>query len=175
GAPPPPPPPEQAPLEAEESETPAAGATPQPKKKTSGSSDVGADTKVGATGGGGLLSDLGTIPGPVVGPSGGSSNSAAGLEGSAIQRTVQKYQNGVKRSCWQPALNNRSLGASSSARVTATLRIAPNGSVSSVTHSGDPSGYPGLASCIAARVKGWSFPRAAGPTTANIPFVFAAQ
>ena len=147
----------------------------QPKKKTSGSSDVGADTKVGATGGGGLLSDLGTIPGPVVGPSGGSSNSAAGLEGSAIQRTVQKYQNGVKRSCWQPALNNRSLGASSSARVTATLRIAPNGSVSSVTHSGDPSGYPGLASCIAARVKGWSFPRAAGPTTANIPFVFAAQ
>jgi hypothetical protein len=47
--------------------------------------------------------------------------------------------------------------------------------VQSVSTSGDPRGYPGLASCIAGRVRGWQFPATGGSSTAIVPFVFAAQ
>ncbi len=175
GAAPPPPPPLEETVEAEAKTLEAAvSASTTGGKK--GPVASGAAAKAGTSGEGNeLLSGLGNIPGPISGPAAGSGSSGAGLESSAIERTVQQYQSGVRRSCWQPALNNRALGAASSARVTATLRISPSGTVNSVSHSGDPSGYPGLANCIAARVKAWTFPKAAGPTTANIPFVFAAQ
>lgn len=123
------------------------------------------------------LSGLGMALGPGPVPSAGSAgaSSGAGLEAAAIQSTVQKNQNAVKRSCWQPALNGRAADAPSTARVTTTIQISPNGSVTSVKHSGDPRGYPGLGGCIVARLKGWTFPKSNGSTTANIPFVFAAQ
>ena len=39
----------------------------------------------------------------------------------------------------------------------------------------DHAAVHGLAGCIASRVRGWQFPAAGGPTTVNVPFVFAAQ
>lgn len=81
----------------------------------------------------------------------------------------------MKRSCWQPALDARSKDAPTSARVNVAIVVSPSGSVQSVSTSGDPKGYPGLASCIAARVKGWQFASSSGSTTVNVPFVFAAQ
>jgi hypothetical protein len=81
----------------------------------------------------------------------------------------------VKRSCWQPALDTRDKDAPTSARVNVTITVAPSGSVQDVSTSGDPRGYPGLASCIAGRVRGWQFPAASASTTLNVPFVFAAQ
>ncbi len=118
---------------------------------------------------------MGVGPGPVAGSGAERSESDTGLEAAAIQATVQKNQNAVKRSCWQPALNGRPADAPSTARVTTTIQISPAGAVTSVRHSGDPRGYPGLGACIVGRLKTWTFPRSSGTTTANIPFVFAAQ
>ena len=88
---------------------------------------------------------------------------------------MQKNQNAVKRSCWQPALNGRAADAPSTARVTTTIQISPDGTVSSVKHSGEPRGYPGLGRCIVARLKGWTFPKSDGTTPVNVPFSFNAQ
>lgn len=116
--------------------------------------------------------------GPTAGP--GSTTSGGGssgqpLDSGEIQKTVGKYTSSVKRSCWQPALDARAKDAPTSARVNVAIVVSPSGSVQSVSTSGDPKGYPGLASCIAARVKGWQFPASSGSTTVNVPFVFAAQ
>lgn len=114
--------------------------------------------------------------GPQVGP---SSNPGAGatqaLDGAQIESTVSRYRTGVKRSCWQPALDARDKNAPSSARVTATITVLGSGAVKGVTTSGDPQGYRGLASCIQSRVATWTFPASNGTTTVNVPFVFAAQ
>lgn len=187
--PPPPPPPvaEQAPVSdpVGDLEAPRTRASGDDKAKkgaerkaetVSAAQEVSAQSETG--GGSDSLSGLSLAagPGPVAGSAGGNSVSGGtGLEASAIQSTVQKNQNAVKRSCWQPALNNRSADAPSTARVTTTIQIAPNGSVTHVKHSGDPRGYPGLGACIVTRLKGWTFPKSNGSTTANIPFVFAAQ
>jgi hypothetical protein len=122
------------------------------------------------------LAGLEGLGGPSSGPStitGASSGQQ--LESSQIQSTVTTYQSGVKRGCWQPALMSRAKDAPSTARVTVSIGVAPNGSVTSVTSSGDPRGYPGLASCITTRVRAWRFPVSGGSTTVNVPFVFAAQ
>jgi predicted Zn finger-like uncharacterized protein len=99
----------------------------------------------------------------------------ATLNSATIEGTVARYKASVKRSCWQPALEARPSDAPTSARVNVTLTIAPSGSVQSVTTSGDPQGYPGLASCIAGRVRGWQFPPSGSSTSVNVPFVFAGQ
>ncbi|MCA9597140.1 MAG: DUF4339 domain-containing protein, partial [Myxococcales bacterium] len=136
-----------------------------------------ADTtkKGGLTGLSGLSGLSG--PGPTGGPSGdnGAQAHPDGLDGATIQKTVSRYTGSVKRSCWQPALDTRAKDAPSSARVSVTIHVAPSGSVSSVSSSGDPKGYRGLASCITSRVRAWQFPAAGAPTTVNVPFVFAAQ
>jgi predicted Zn finger-like uncharacterized protein len=99
----------------------------------------------------------------------------AALSSATIEGTVARYKASVKRSCWQPALEARAADAPTSARVNVSLTIAPSGSVQSVTTSGDPKGYPGLANCIAGRVRGWQFPASGGSTPVNVPFVFAGQ
>lgn len=182
--PPPPPPPDlDEPASAHDvAQSPGSAKVDEGGKRKSGESRKteetrGSDVSPQVESGPDTLSALAVAPGPgpVVGPSSPAANTSAGLEAEAIQGTVHRYQNAVKRSCWQPALNGRSVDAPSSARVTTTIQILPNGSVASVKHTGDPRGYPGLASCIATRLKGWTFPKSNGTTTANIPFVFAAQ
>lgn len=122
------------------------------------------------------LSGLDGLGGPNAGPSTntGASNGQP-LEASQIQSTVTQYQSGVKRGCWQPALMSRDKDAPSTARVSVSIGVAADGRVTSATTSGDPKGYPGLASCITGRVRGWRFPASGGSTTVNVPFVFAAQ
>jgi hypothetical protein len=97
------------------------------------------------------------------------------LPASEIQKTVAQNQSGVRQACWQKALAGASMASARSARVSVTVQIAPSGGVISVTHGPDPAGYPGLANCVTARVRSWRFARAGANTTANIPFVFAAQ
>jgi len=122
------------------------------------------------------LAGLDGLGGPSSGPSATTGvPSGQQLESSQIQSTVSTYQSGVKRGCWQPALMSRAKDAPSTARVTVSIGVAPSGSVTSATSSGDPRGYPGLASCITGRVRAWRFPASGGATTVNVPFVFAAQ
>jgi predicted Zn finger-like uncharacterized protein len=117
--------------------------------------------------------------GPGPGSSPGSTTPASGsggqLDSNQISSTVSRYTGSVKRSCWQPALDSRDPTAPSSARVSVMITVGPTGNVQNVTTSGDPRGYPGLASCIAGRVRSWQFPATGGTTQANVPFVFAAQ
>ena len=73
------------------------------------------------------------------------------------------------------ALAARTPDAPSTARVSVTISMNPSGAVDNVTTSGDPKGYPNLAHCIESKVRAWRFPRSGGATTAQVPFVFAAQ
>jgi hypothetical protein len=126
-----------------------------------------------------LLSGLNTLqtPGPAAGARASGSGSAGGigLDATAIQRTVRRYSPAVRQNCWQRALNARAPGVPSSAKVTATITVDPAGRVQSVSASGAPRGYPGLAHCIEDAVHGWTFPRSAGETVTNVPFMFVGQ
>jgi hypothetical protein len=123
------------------------------------------------------LKGLDGLGGPSSGPAGPGSSGASGqpLSSSQIESTVSQYRTSVKRGCWERALMSRDKNAPSSARVTVAISVAPSGSVTGASTSGDPKGYSGLSSCITQRVRGWTFPRSSGATTVNVPFVFAAQ
>ena len=97
------------------------------------------------------------------------------LDTASISRVVSNFTPSVRRGCWDPALVSRGPDAPSTARVSVSITVAPSGNVEGVTTSGDPKGYPNLAHCIESKVRGWKFPRSSGTTTANVPFVFAAQ
>jgi len=164
---------------------PAASAAAAKARSASGTSKVSgtkatdADKQATGTGLSGLkgLSGLGPS-GPGVPGSGPGTAPATGggqLDAAQTQSTVARYTGSVKRSCWQPALDARDPSAPTSARVLVTITVGPSGSVQNVSTNGDPRGYPGLAPCIAGRVRAWQFPATGGTTTVNVPFVFAAQ
>jgi predicted Zn finger-like uncharacterized protein len=142
----------------------------------------GAPADKGSTGGGlaGLKGLSGLSPGGPGSPGGATPGTTPGggggqLDAGQIQGTVSRYTGAVKRRCWQPALDGRDPSAPSTARVVVTIGVAGSGSVQSVSTSGDPRGYPGLANCIASSVRAWTFPATGGSSTAVVPFVFAAQ
>jgi hypothetical protein len=126
-----------------------------------------------------LLSGLGApqTPGPGTGQRGSADAHAAGtgLDATAIQRTVHRYSPAVRQNCWQRALNARAPGVPSSAKVTATITVDAAGHVQSVSATGAPRGYPGLAHCIEEAVKGWQFPRSGAETVTSVPFMFLGQ
>ncbi|HVK64157.1 MAG TPA: AgmX/PglI C-terminal domain-containing protein, partial [Polyangium sp.] len=116
------------------------------------------------------------VTGPTSGPAGGAQAAGAGqLSTGEISGVVEANRPLVKRRCWQPALDATKGMGGSSARVSASIVIGPSGTVQLVSASGAEKDYPGLSSCIAARIKGWKFPASGGSTPVNIPFVFAAQ
>jgi hypothetical protein len=112
--------------------------------------------------------------GPLAGPEGAGSGVATQLSTGEINGVVAQNQALIRRKCWQPALDSRA-GWGPSARVNAKILIGPSGDVQTASASGAENDYPGLSSCIAARVKGWKFPPSSSSTPVNIPFVFAAQ
>jgi hypothetical protein len=112
--------------------------------------------------------------GPSAGPEGAGSGVATQLSTGEINGVVAQNQALIRRKCWQPALDSRA-GWGPTARVSAKILIGPSGDVQTASASGAENDYPGLSSCIAARVKGWKFPPSASSTPVNIPFVFAAQ
>lgn len=97
------------------------------------------------------------------------------LDALQLQETVARYRERLQRRCWLPALEVRDPSAPSAARVHTTVTIGPNGNVEQVSASGDPRGYPRLASCIVGQVRQWRFPPARSSTVATIPFVFASD
>lgn len=150
-----------------------------PRSGPSSAPVAAAPTQPAKSAGGSLLSGLGApqTPGPSIGGGAGPDGrgGGAGLDATAIQRTVRRYSPAVRQNCWQRALNTRAPGVPSSAKVTALITVEPAGRVQSVSVSGAPKGYPGLARCIEGSVKGWQFPRAGGETVTNVPFMFVGQ
>jgi predicted Zn finger-like uncharacterized protein len=152
-----------------------------PRKVTANEVKPTAENAANATQQSGGLKGLSGLraPGTQHGPSeSGATQAASGgqtLDSATLQKNVSRYTPSVRRSCWQPALDSRAPDAPTVARVSVKIDIAPSGNVSGVSSSGDPRGYRGLANCIESRVRNWTFPPSSGPTTVNVPFVFAAQ
>lgn len=103
-------------------------------------------------------------------PSGGGA-----LTEGEINGVVSRNKPIITRRCWTPAYDARASNAPSTAKVSVSLKVAPSGSVSSVSAGGSETHYPGLASCVAGSVKGWSFPPSDEGATINIPFSFSGQ
>jgi hypothetical protein len=105
------------------------------------------------------------------GPKGSGLGSGSGTGGSLtqedVQRTVGTYQNSVKRKCWDTAAPN-----TPTANVNAAITVAADGSVSSVTATGND---PMVAKCIEGQVRNWRFSAPGGKTTVNVPFKFVRQ
>lgn len=179
-----PPPAENVPAPEPEAE-PAASAAPQDSPSAPGKAPAGSKVASGATtktsgssqeGLSGLSGLKGLAAGPQAGPgSQGSSSKSQPLSAGQIQTTVSRFTPSVRRSCWQPALDARDPNAPTTARVTVSITVGSDGKVQGANAGGDPRGYPGLASCISRRVRGWTFPPSNGTTTVQVPFVFAAQ
>ena len=85
----------------------------------------------------------------------------------AIENVVNTRKAGVKRTCL-----DRSSSTASSTKVTATITIAPNGTVQNVATT---SNEPAVAKCIETQLKNWSFPAPGEVKTVQIPFVFVRQ
>jgi eukaryotic-like serine/threonine-protein kinase len=106
--------------------------------------------------------------GPKLDTSGPSPTAGGGaFDQGSIERVVNSRKAGVKRTCL-----DRSTSTASSTKVTATLTIAPNGSVQNVTTAGDE---PVVGKCIEQQLRGWAFPAPGETKTVQIPFVFVRQ
>jgi hypothetical protein len=174
----PPPPASDAAETPEPSDVAAPVASAGPNKGNAGSKGPAAAAPSDAPQQGlsGLSGLKGLAAGPQTGPGTSSSGGASQpLDSGQIQSTVQRYTPSVRRSCWQPALDARDPNAPTSARVTMSITVGPDGKVRSASAGAEPKGYPGLAGCIAQRVRMWNFPPSNGTTTVQVPFVFAAQ
>jgi hypothetical protein len=106
---------------------------------------------------------------PKLDTSGPSPSAGAGgaFDQGSIERVVAARKAGVKRTCL-----DRSTSTAASTKVTATLTIAPNGSVQSVSSTGDD---PVVGKCIEQQLRTWSFPAPGEAKTVQIPFVFVRQ
>jgi hypothetical protein len=104
---------------------------------------------------------------PKLDTSGPSPSGGGTFDQGAIERVVNSRKAGVKRTCLE-----RSGNTASSTKITAQLTIAPNGSVQSVSSTGDD---PAVAKCIEQQLRGWSFPPPGEVKQVQIPFVFVRQ
>jgi serine/threonine protein kinase len=104
---------------------------------------------------------------PKIDTSGPSPSAGGTFDQGAIERVVAMRKAGVKRVCLE-----RSSSTASSTKITATLTIAPNGAVQSVSSVGDE---PVVAKCIEQQLRNWSFPPPGETKTVQIPFVFVRQ
>jgi hypothetical protein len=115
-----------------------------------------------------LPADLTGLSGPKLDTSGPSpSGGGGGFDQGAIERVVNSRKAGVKRTCL-----DRSSSTASSTKVTATITIAPNGTVQSVSSAGDE---PVVGKCIEQQLRSWTFPAPGEVKQVQIPFVFVRQ
>ena len=115
---------------------------------------------------GGLVAGAG---GPNVGGGGGPGPAGGGgLDSTSVERVVAAHRTGVKRTCWERGGADQK----ASVNVTVSATVAPDGSVSGTSSSGDD---PVVAKCIESQVKSWRFAAPGSTTTVNIPFKFVRQ
>jgi predicted Zn finger-like uncharacterized protein len=150
---------------------PSASASAAPTKvatgptKTGGGSAAPAPTEKKGLDVSGLLGGAG---GPSVGGGAGPSAGGGGLDSSSVERVVASHRLGVKRTCWERGGADQK----SSVNVTVSATVAPDGSVSGTSSSGDD---PVVAKCIESQVRSWKFNAPGSTTTVNIPFKFVRQ
>lgn len=103
----------------------------------------------------------------------GDAPGSKGLSPSQIQPVVSEHEESVRSACWLPAVERAAPDATDPVRVSVSLTISSDGRVVTASPRGITRGYPGLAGCIAALAKGWSFPASDRPTTVVVPFAFS--
>lgn len=135
----------------------AVAAGPKPTASASASASGGAANLAGLLGGG---------PSGPSGPGQGGGGGGSSLTQSDIENTVRNYQPGVKRRCWDSAQQT------SSVNVMASVTVGGDGSVQSVSASGND---PTIARCIENQIRGWRFPVTGGRSQFNVPFKFVRQ
>jgi hypothetical protein len=110
----------------------------------------------------------GSGPNPQLDTSGPSPSVGGGaFDQGAIERVVAARKTGVKRTCL-----DRGGNTAASTKITASLTIAPNGTVQSVSTSGDD---PAVGKCIENQLRSWTFPAPGEVKQVQIPFVFVRQ
>jgi hypothetical protein len=98
-----------------------------------------------------------------------SANPSLGpLSAGEIQGVVAANHTGIRKRCWQPALDSASADTPGSARVKAHFVIGPSGAVESASASGAEKDFPALSSCIANQIKAWKFPPSSGSTPVDV-------
>lgn len=112
---------------------------------------------------------LGGAGGPNLGAGPGRGGGGGGsLDSSSVERVVASRRAGIKRTCWERGGADQK----SSVNVTISATVAPDGSVSGTSSSGDD---PVVAKCIESQVRNWRFDAPGSTTTVNIPFKFVRQ
>jgi hypothetical protein len=105
-----------------------------------------------------------------LGAAGAAVGPPAERERSAIQRVVRAHASEA-RSCYE-----RELAANPACAGTVLVRftIGPAGSVTEASAEAGPEACPALATCLAQRVRGWTFPAPeSGSARVSYPFSFA--
>jgi len=97
------------------------------------------------------------------------------LTAEQLKQVIAAATPRVRKQCWQPALDARAPGAPTNVSVPTHIEIDSSGAVTEVQVQDAPPSYPGLSSCIAGVLRSVRFPRSAGTTSVNIPFVFQGQ
>ncbi|MDB4938788.1 MAG: uncharacterized protein JWP87_5760 [Labilithrix sp.] len=116
-----------------------------------------------------LPADLSSLSGgpSIPKPSDNGPSAGGTFDAGAIERVVNQRKAGVKRTCL-----DRAGGAGGSTKVTASITIAPNGTVQNVSSAGND---PVVAKCIEQQLRTWSFPPPGEVKQVQIPFVFVRQ
>lgn len=150
--------------------TPAPTDSATPTKKPTGPK-VATNPTPASTGKAADLSGLvGGGGGPVVGGGGGGTAPSGGsFDQAAVERVVANHRAGVKRTCWE---RNSGPDQKSSVNVTVNATVAPNGTVSSTSSTGDD---PVVAKCIENQVRSWTFPAPGESKQIALPFKFVRQ
>ncbi len=146
-----------APTEAPKKTGPVAANTPRPAATTPERKTADISGLLGGTGG------------PSAGGGGPSAAGGGGFDQSAVERVVANHRAGVKRTCWERVSGS---DQKSSVNVTINATVAPNGSVSSTSSSGDD---PMVAKCIENQVRTWQFPAPGETKQIALPFKFVRQ
>ncbi len=111
---------------------------------------------------------LGTTQAPTypLGPAESELPPSGPLDQQGVERVIAAHRAGI---CWERRNGDE---GRASANITVSVTIAPNGSVSAASATGDD---PVVASCIEAQMRTWTFPAGVTTTNVNIPFKFVRQ
>jgi len=111
------------------------------------------------------LGSLDGPEGPAVPGAGGGGGGGQPLDGKAVETVIASKRVGVRKQCFEPWADK------GNASVKVTLRIAPDGRVTS-SEIASSSGEPAVGQCVQRLAKGWTFPPSEGGGTFNVPFLF---
>jgi predicted Zn finger-like uncharacterized protein len=117
---------------------------------------------VGGSGGGAPTAGAGGSPG-------GQAGGGGTFDQAAVERVVANHRAGVKRTCWERVSGP---DQKSSVNVVINANVAPNGTVSQTSSSGDD---PVVAKCIESQVRTWTFPAPGENKQIQLPFKFVRQ